>query len=243
MEIMNKSLATARELLDSSQNWEKFAHQEKINTGSSPTGDEEFDRVGYKIVRNMCDPELLVTPVPDVRGQLNYYSSNDAEFTYSEEELQVPNSLARYTHPFYRKPYDIVKQRVQESIGQSVRKTYYYDRFYFPGQRLDYHADRPSCEISVTIHCSTNLKDVWPICIKSVDGSVTEADLKAGDGLIYKGCERPHWRLPMPGVKRDRIRKLLGMKPYYYHQIFFHYVLANGERSHYAGDQGKFQWG
>ena len=60
--------------------------------------------------------------------------------------------------------------------------------------------------------------------------------------MIYKGCERPHWRFTMPGVKRDKIRKLLGKEGLYYHQIFFHYVLSNGQRSEYAGDSGKFDW-
>ena len=34
------------------------------------------------------------------------------------------------------------------------------------------------------------------------------------------------------GKKKDK-------KEYYYHQIFFHYVLADGERSHFAWDKAK----
>ena len=48
--------------------------------------------------------------------------------------------------------------------------------------------------------------------------------------MIYKGCERPHWREPMPGNIIDR--------NLYYHQIFFHYVLQDGHRAHYAFDVG-----
>ena len=250
---MHRSLAAAKEQLKKGksqdaggrnyeQTWQKVNDQEILCNNSSPTGDEEFDRVGYKIVRNICPVELLVTDVPDVRGQLNYNTSDPAKYDYTPDEAQVPDSVARYTHPFYRKAFSLVKKNIEKSIGQSLYKTYYYDRFYFPGQDLKYHNDRDSCEISVTIHCSSNLKDKWPICIKAVDGSVTEADLKPGDGLIYKGCERPHWRLPMPGVRRNKIRKFFNMEEYYYHQIFFHYVLANGTRSEFAGDKGKFNW-
>ena len=53
--------------------------------------------------------------------------------------------------------------------------------------------------------------------------------LGPGDGMVYKGCERPHWRKPMPGEGRDA----------YYHQIFFHYVLQDGRRAHYAWDRSK----
>ena len=32
--------------------------------------------------------------------------------------------------------------------------------------------------------------------------------LEPGDGLLYKGCERPHWREAMPGLRR-RVRNCL----------------------------------
>ena len=55
-------------------------------------------------------------------------------------------------------------------------------------------------------------------------------------GLLYKGCERPHWRASMPGKKRNIIRKIFKQEEFYYHQIFFHYVLQNGNRAHFAWD-------
>ena len=44
--------------------------------------------------------------------------------------------------------------------------------------------------------------------------------------------------MPTPRVrKRDML--LRGKQPeYYYHQIFFHYVLQDGERAHHAWDRG-----
>ena len=245
-----KEIKAAKELLISNvvdhspglDSWNRMVHQEKVESGTSPTGDEEFDRVGYKIVRNMCPPELVCTDVPKERGQLNYFSTSVDDINYTENESQVPGSVARYTYPPHRKAFDVVKKNVEKAIGQPLYKTYYYDRFYFPGQDLKIHSDRPSCEISVTIHCSSNLKDKWPIYIKSVDGNVVGINLESGDGLIYKGCERPHWRLPMPGVKRNKIRKFFSKEELYYHQIFFHYVLSDGQRSHYAGDESKHSW-
>ena len=44
--------------------------------------------------------------------------------------------------------------------------------FIFPGQKLERHADRDACEISVTVHVGTNLKGSdadWPIWIKTPD--------------------------------------------------------------------------
>ena len=58
--------------------------------------------------------------------------------------------------------------------------------------------------------------------------------------MIYKGCERPHWRDEMPTPK---VSKIFGKKKeatdYYYHQIFFHYVLQDGERAHCAWDRSR----
>ena len=67
-------------------------------------------------------------------------------------------------------------------------------------------------------------------------GKNVSLNLNPGDAILYKGCERPHWRGPMPGKKRNFIRKLFKREDLFYHQIFFHYVLANGNRAHYYND-------
>ena len=67
--------------------------------------------------------------------------------------------------------------------------------------------------------------------------------LKPGDGLLYKGCERPHWRDPMPGVRKEEDKIPVPGKEdkslTYYHQIFFHYVLQDGHRAHCAWDRSR----
>ena len=72
-----------------------------------------------------------------------------------------------------------------------------------------------------------------------VPGEERTAVLDPGDGLIYKGCERPHWRDEMPTPKTTKIfgKKKKDQTTYYYHQIFFHYVLQDGERAHCAWDR------
>ena len=65
-------------------------------------------------------------------------------------------------------------------------------------------------------------------------GENRPVDLEPGDGMVYKGCERPHWRDAMPGT----FEEMNGHEKFYYHQIFFHYVLQDGIRTHYAFDRG-----
>ena len=74
-----------------------------------------------------------------------------------------------------------------------------------------------------------------------VHGENRSVILKPGDGMIYKGCERPHWRDPMPTPRRRKRDIILRRKrkEYYYHQIFFHYVLADGQRAHCAWDKAR----
>ena len=228
-------------------NIEEVVKSEYENQGTSWTRNEFFDTNGYLIIKNLCDPEKLFHSVPKERGLFNWRGSDKLDkFTYQEIETQVNGSVARYWHPQYRKIHSEFRLILEQVIGRKLYNTYYYDRFYFPGQELKKHTDRPACEISVTIHVSTNIKESWPIWIKTPDtfedktmktlitsGENRSVHLEAGDGMIYKGCERPHWRDPMPGLLESKINKDESL---YYHQIFFHYVLQDGIRAHYAWD-------
>ena len=179
----------------------------------------------------------------------NYYDNNSQNFNHSPLEQQVEGSLARYWHPQYRTIHTGVRKKLEEIIGRKLYNTYYYDRYYFPGQELSKHIDRPACEISVSVHISTNLpvnlKD-WPFKIKTPDtytdkkktailvpGEERALVLNPGDGIIYSGCDRPHWRDPMPGIPKGKKtkKKLFGknqsQEEQYYHQIFFHYEKTN----------------
>ena len=231
--------------------------QEKTNSGTAWTKNEKFDKDGYLKVENLWDPEELYHPLPSERGQMNYWDTNPEHFTHQEVEGQVEGSLARYWHPQYRKIHSYVRQKLEKILGRKLYNTYYYDRYYFPGQALTLHADRDACEISVSIHISTNLPDDlkdWPLKIKTPDtytdstkqtilipGEERSCILNPGEGMIYKGCERPHWRDPMPTPKKKS--KLFGKEDspldYYYHQIFFHYVLQDGERAQCAWDRAR----
>ena len=56
--------------------------------------------------------------------------------------------------------------------------------------------------------------------------------------MIYKGCERPHWREPLESRHTGEyfVRKLGDADDTFYHQVFFHYVLADGQRAQCAND-------
>ena len=201
------------------------------------------------MIRNLWDPEKLYSEPPSERGMYNYYGGGTDQFNHEPVENQVEGSTARYWHPQYRRIHTGVRKKLETHLGRLLYNTYYYDRFYYPGQELKKHADRDACEISVTIHCSTNIKGKsakWPVWIKTPDiytdkkktkvlvsGENVSMILNPGDGMVYKGCERPHWREPLDPPKG----KTKGEA--YYHQIFFHYVLQDGYRAHCAWDRSR----
>ena len=174
------------------------------------------------------DPEELYHPVPEEKGQYNYWDKNPEHFNHVPVESQVEGSTSRYWHPQYRAIHSGIRMKLEEIIGRKLYNTYYYDRFYYPGQELTRHADRDACEVSVSVHVSTNLgkgKDAdWPFWIKTPDtytdkkkttvlvpGENRSLVLKPGDGFAYKGYERPHWRDKMPGSNKKN-KKLFGKK-------------------------------
>ena len=227
-----------------------YIKHEYDNYKTSWTRNEFFDENGYLIIKNICDPKILFDDIPKERGQLYYRGKSLDDYEHIATESQVNGSVSRYSHPKYREIHNKIRFILEQLIGRKLYNTYYFDRFYFPGQELKKHTDRPACEISISVHISTNIKGYWPIFIKTPyvfaksqehtnvkklisTGDTMGINLNPGDGVLYKGCERPHWRDKMPGTL-----EMMGEgEQLYYHQIFFHYVLQDGIRAHHAWDK------
>ncbi len=176
------------------------------------------------VVKNIINPVFLFEPVPWERGQYSYESKGNV--IHVPDEGQVSGSLSRYNHPKFRQLHFDVKSKIENVINDPLYPTYFYDRFYFKKQLLEKHVDRPACEVSISINCSHNLDYDWPIWFTTPDGDDIPLITNPGDGVIYKGCERPHWREPMEGNSES-----------YYHQMFMHYVRRDGPHLEHAHDR------
>ena len=209
------------------------------------TENESFEKNGYLFIPGMViDPENLKVSVPKERGQYNYYNNRMDQVSYEPEEKQVNGSLARYNIPIYKELHHLVKKEIEDILKIDLYPTYFYDRFYFAGQQLKRHSDRPACEVSVTLQISSNNPDnPWPIWFERPDGTESYVLMKDGDATVYKGCEREHWRDPLPSRynKTQKLwRRVRGLSDdTYHHQIFLHYVDANGPFVHCAFDASK----
>lgn len=195
------------------------------------TNNKEFEDNNCLVVRNLWDFNDLICYPPEERGVQIMYDSLSGKIINKEDEDQVKGSTSRYYYPPYKQAHIGIRLKIEKLIGKKLYDTYYFDRFYYGGQKLNKHIDRDACEISVTLHIGTSLPKPaadWPVCVKTPDKRDMCVTLNPGDGLLYKGCQALHWRDEMPEIVGD----------HYYHQVFFHYVLQDGYRAHHAWDRG-----
>lgn len=133
---------------------------------------------------------------------------------------------SRYGHPKHKDLFYQCKNNLELLLEEKLYPTYYFDRFYFSGSAMEPHVDREACEISVSMNISSNTDYDWPLYFDMDDGAEPKPfTTSPGDALIYRGIDLYHWR-----------EKLQGNKKTYHHQIFFHFVRADGHYLEYAFD-------
>ena len=125
-------------------------------------------------------------------------------------DKQVPNTYSHYADPVMETLLMKVLPVMKRETDLDLIPTYSYARIYKQGDILKRHKDRPSCEISTTIHLGGTK---WPIFIDPT-GSNNVVDeyknihkpnaplgnkvlLDVGDMLVYSGCKLEHWREPL----------------------------------------------
>jgi hypothetical protein len=135
-------------------------------------------------------------------------------------DSQAPHSSVHHSNQseIYRHIIHYLLPKMQEESGLELKPIYSYNRIYLPGSDLKIHNDRPSCEISASITLKYHYEDKqyrWPLFMGD-----TPLIIETGDGVIYKGCDIPHWRPVFAQPKEC-----------WHHQLFVHYVDKNGPYS------------
>ena len=131
------------------------------------------------------------------------------------KDKQIPNTYSIYSDMFMETLMMKVLPVMQQHTEMNLIPCYTYTRIYKKGDILKRHKDRPSCEISTTLHLGG---EPWPIFLDptGADNAPTgiSINLKVGDMLVYSGCDLEHWREPFEGKVCS--------------QVFLHYNHANG---------------
>ena len=168
--------------------------------------------VSYELANFIFNYFLLKRDAVKYMYDNNIIHDNEMLGTWTDE--MIPNTYSHYADPVMETLLMKVLPVMKKETGLELVPTYSYARAYKKGDTLHKHKDRPSCEISTTIHLGG---DQWSIFI---EGEKVLLDI--GDMLVYSGCDLEHWREPFEG-------DICG-------QVFLHYNHLNGKFS----DKNKF---
>jgi len=196
-----------------------------------------FKTKKYQIIRGALSKELanfIFNYMMLQRDAVDFMVKNNKvnpanPFIGTRTDQQIPGAYSKYGDWVMETLLQYMRPIMKAKTGMDLVPTYSYTRLYEKGNILHRHKDRPSCEISTTLHLGG---EEWPIYMDPtgadniVSGSETttivkpgapkgiQVDLKVGDMLIYSGCELEHWREPFEGNVCS--------------QVFLHYNHANG---------------
>ena len=142
------------------------------------------------------------------------------------KDTQCPLSDSIYGNVAFDDLLRKLAKPLSEQLDIDLDPAYTYARLYRPGEELEKHTDRPSCEISGTMTLGfAPSTSVWPIFFGLNDEDLTgeKFDIDTGDLVIYRGNELPHWRARFEGTWQV--------------QVFFHYVDKNGPHKEFRNDK------
>lgn len=191
-----------------------------------------FNTTGVAILEKLVDADLCKKLADELEA------ANVAGLSIKDELCPKSDSIYRAANT--EKLALALLPDVQKATGLSLLPTYSYSRIYRPGEVLKPHTDREACEISLTINLQQEGEN-WPIYMadqtteseeattlvtdeaKYFVTNIRECYLNVGDAVLYRGCDKVHWRLPYKGIKQT--------------QVFLHYVDANGPNKNYKHDK------
>lgn len=190
-----------------------------------------FNTTGVDVLRNLVSVERCKKLAEELDA------INRAGLTVKDDMCPISDSIYRADN--IEKLALELLPTVEKATGLQLLPTYSYSRIYRTGEVLKPHLDREACEISLTINLDQEGEN-WPIYMadptpqaEGVTKLVTEKDtfyvknikecyLLPGDAVLYRGCEKIHWRVKYKGIKQT--------------QVFIHYVDANGPNKDYKHD-------
>jgi hypothetical protein len=202
-----------------------------------------FKTKKYQVIRGALSKELanfIFNYMMLQRDAVDFMMKNNKVNPYNpfmgrRDDKQVPGSYTKYADWVMETLLMYMIPIMKAKTDLDLVPTYSYTRLYEKGNILWRHSDRPSCEVSTTIHLGG---DEWPIFIDGTGARSiiprkepygptgeevdikpgaplgTKITLKVGDMLVYAGCDLEHWREPFQGNVCS--------------QVFLHYNHAKG---------------
>lgn len=180
---------------------------------------QDFKKNGYVHLKNALDKQSCEVLTNELKALVKAKKTiKDSQCPLSEavHGAQIFDNLLEAMLPYF-----------EQQSGLKLYPTYSYARLYITqSEELKNHRDRESCEISATITLGFE-GDVWPIYMGDDENktiNVNKIDMEIGDAVMYRGCDKWHWREPYVEGKWQA-------------QVFLHYVDANGQNAEWKYDK------
>lgn len=176
----------------------------------------QFQKDRYLVLRQLViEPQL---------SQIYGYTciAAQAGLMKATGDNQVPGTPCAYGDSIMDELLVSLRPSFESVVGFELFPTYSYFRVYKRGDILKKHTDRPACEISITLCLGYQAAKPWSIWIEG-PGGVNCVSLEAGDALLYRGIECPHWRETFEGEAVS--------------QVFLHYVDQQGPHAEWRFDK------
>ena len=167
----------------------------------------QFQSQGYAPVGRLIHPL-------HISALRRYYRHQIRTGKFSLGDDQSPLRYKAYNDPVARFFHQQLTAAMSAFAGEPLKASYVYLASYQPGAILEKHTDREQCDFSMTLCLDYSPEPrnatPWPIHLYKKSGKVTVFQA-IGDALLYRGCQLPHSRDPLPEGQTST-------------SIFFHYV-------------------
>jgi hypothetical protein len=178
-----------------------------------------FEKNKHCLVKNVLSKDFL-----EIATQYTLFDE-DLRFMPEDFSQQVPGAHSKYSDLLMESTLLYLLPVIEKNTGLSLYPTYSYYRVYRPGDLLEPHTDRYSCEISATLFIGKNYEEEsWPIFVENKSFT-----LEPGDMLIYRGIELSHYRNLWESDSDS-----------FHSQVFLHYVDKNGPYKNFKYDERSF---
>jgi hypothetical protein len=182
---------------------------------------QEFQQKGYVHLKDFLNKDNC----KELTNELNRLVKEQKTI----QDEQCPKSQAVHGALVFDNLLEQLLPHFEAASGLKLYPTYSYARLYNEqGEVLENHRDRPACEISASVTLGFE-GDVWSIYMGDDEDktiNVSKIDMKVGDAVMYRGCDKWHWREPYVEGKWQA-------------QVFLHYVDQNGPHAEWKYDKRK----
>ena len=151
--------------------------------------------------RGWCElPSLL--PLPQAQAVAEYLEALVQRGDWQLGDAQVDRRYGWHNEPVVRFFQHQLSHFVAGVVGEAVRPSYCYASLYREGASLRPHLDREQCLYTITLWVTRSggvEAPRWPLWFRTAEGKAC-ATQSAGDAVLFRGAELPHWReQPPPG--------------------------------------------